>query len=46
MTVRKRGDLWYYDLMIRGMRYRGVIPEARTKKQAEQVETHTPQHIY
>ncbi len=37
--VRKRGTIWYYDFMIRGTRYRGAVPEARTKAQAEQVAT-------
>jgi hypothetical protein len=39
MAVRKRGGIWYYDFMIRHVRYREAIPEARTKAQAEQVET-------
>src|SRR4051812_8722122 len=34
--VRKR---WYYDFMIRGRRYRGAIPEARTQEEAEKAET-------
>lgn len=38
MAVRKRGRIWYYDFMIRGIRYREAIPEAHTKKQAEQAE--------
>lgn len=38
MAVRKRGDSWYYDITMRGKRYRGVIPEARTKQQAKRVE--------
>ena len=36
MTVRKRGGKWYYD--FGNHKYRGVIPEARTKYEAEQVE--------
>ncbi|MCI0660640.1 MAG: site-specific integrase [Acidobacteria bacterium] len=39
MAVRKRGGIWYYDFMMRHARYREAIPEARTKAQAEQVET-------
>ena len=31
MTIRKRGTRYYYDFMIRRQRYRGAIPEARTK---------------
>lgn len=39
MSVRKRGSRFYYDFMINRVRYRSVVPEARTRKQAEQVET-------
>ena len=39
MTIRKRGTRYYYDFMIRRQRYRGAIPEARTKAEAEQAET-------
>lgn len=39
MAVRKRGRIWYYDFQIRKERYRGAIPEARTKHEAEQAET-------
>jgi len=39
MSVKKRGGRWYYDFMIKQTRYRGVVPEARTKWQAEQAET-------
>jgi hypothetical protein len=38
MPVRKRGDVWYYDFQIKGARYRGSIPEARLKSEAEQAE--------
>jgi Cys-tRNA synthase (O-phospho-L-seryl-tRNA:Cys-tRNA synthase) len=38
MAVRKIGQRWYYDFRIRRTRYREVIPEARTKAQAEQAE--------
>lgn len=38
MTVRKRGNKWHYDFMIDGLRYRGAIKTARTKRQAEDVE--------
>jgi hypothetical protein len=34
MTIRKRGTRYYYDFMIRRQRYRGALPEARTKAQA------------
>jgi integrase len=38
MAVRKRGDRWHYDVQVRGERYRGSIPEARNKAQAERAE--------
>jgi integrase len=38
MPVRKRNGHWYYDFAIRGVRYRGAIPEARTKYDAQQAE--------
>lgn len=38
MTVRKRGSRFHYDFRIRGQRYRGAIPEARTKAEAQQAE--------
>jgi hypothetical protein len=39
MTIRKRGTRYHYDFMIRWQRYRGALPEARTKAEAEQPET-------
>lgn len=36
--VRKRGNHWHYDFQVKGTRYRGAIPEARTKHQAQQAE--------
>jgi hypothetical protein len=44
--VRKRGDIWYYDFMIRRIRYRAAIPEARTKSQAEQAEAQARLEVY
>jgi integrase len=38
MAVRKRSSNWHYYFQIKGTRYRGMIPEARTKYQAEQSE--------
>jgi hypothetical protein len=37
MSVYKRGKgtHWHYYFRVRGVRYRGALPEARTKKQAE-----------
>ena len=46
MSVRKRGGRWHYDFMIKTRRYRGVIPEARTKAQAERAETQIRQDAY
>src|SRR5258705_11256897 len=49
MAVYKRGKKrthWNYYFRVRGVRYRGVIPEARTKKQAEQAETKIRQQIF
>lgn len=42
MAVRKRGGRWHYDFMIRHRRFRGVIPEARTKAPAFVREQLTP----
>ena len=44
--VRKRGNRWYYDLMIHGVRYRGCIREASTKWQAEKAESKIRLEIY
>ena len=46
MAVRKIGQRWYYDFRIRRSRYRGVIPEARTKAQAETVEVRIRNKIF
>ncbi len=46
MAVRKRGGRWHYDFMIKASRYRGVIPEARTKAQAERAETQIREDVY
>ena len=39
MPVHKRATKWHYAFCIRGVRYRGAVPEARTKFEAEQAET-------
>ena len=31
---RKRGKTWHYDFTIKGVRYRGPLPKARTKREA------------
>jgi integrase len=46
MAVKKMGDRWYYDFMIRRIRYRGVIPEAMNKAQAEKAETKIRFEVY
>jgi integrase len=38
MSVFKRGNKWQYDFWVDGKRYRGSIPEARVKAQAERAE--------
>ena len=45
-AVRKIGQRWYYDFRIRRSRYRGVIPEARTKAQAETAEVRIRNKIF
>ena len=46
MPVHKRGDRWHYAFCIRGVRYRGALPEARTKFEAEKAETKIRQEVY
>jgi integrase len=48
MTVRKRGKrgIWFYDFMIRGVRYREPIPEAQTKQEALKVEADARRDVY
>lgn len=46
MPVRKRGDVWYYDFQIKGSRYRGSIPEARLKSEAEQDEVEKRKEVF
>ena len=46
MAVRKRGGVWYYDFMIRGVRYKKAVPEARTKAQAEQAESQARLEVF
>jgi integrase len=44
--VRKIGKRWYYNFMMRKVRYRGVIPEAQNKWQAEKAESKIKNEIY
>jgi integrase len=49
MSVYKRGKKsthWHYYFRVRGVRYRGAIPEARTKREAEQAELKIKQDIF
>jgi integrase len=46
MPVHKRGDRWHYAFCIRRVRYRGALPEARTKVQAQKAETKIRQEVY
>lgn len=49
MSVYKRGKKgahWHYYFRVRGVRYRGSLPEARTKQQAEQAESKIKQEIF
>jgi integrase len=46
MPVLKRGERWQYDFRLNGRRYRESIPEARTKRQAEQAEVQARMAIF
>ena len=46
MSVRKRGDRWHFDLMIKRTRYRGTIPEARTKQETKDAEAAIRREIF
>ncbi len=46
MSTYKRGKRWCYYIRIKGTRYRGTIPEARTKYQAQQAETRIRNQIF
>lgn len=46
MSVFKRGNKWQYDFWVNGKRYRGPIPEARVKAQAERAETTIRDQVY
>src|ERR1700694_1590756 len=49
MSVYKRGKKgthWHYYFRVRGVRYRGAIPEARTKWEAEQAESKIKREIF
>ena len=46
MSVFKRGSKWRYDFWVNGKRYRGSIPEARVKAQAERAEHAIRDQVY
>ena len=50
MAIRNRGTgkqkRWYYDFTIRGVRYKGAIPEARTRDKAVESENKIKQDVY
>ena len=49
MSVYKRGKKgthWHYYFRVRGVRYRGAIPEARTKWEAERAESKIKQDVF
>ena len=46
MSVYKRGSHWHYRFRVRRVRYRGALPEARTKWEAEQAESKIKQEIF
>lgn len=46
MSVRKRGSQWWYDFTVDGQRYRKPIPEARTKRKAEEIEDQVKVSVY
>jgi integrase len=46
MAVYKRGSHWHYRFRVRRVRYRGALPEARTKWEAEQAESKIKQDIF
>jgi len=46
IAVYKRGSHWHYRFRVRRVRYRGALPEARTKWEAEQAESKIKQDIF
>ncbi len=46
MAVYKRGSHWHYRFRVRRVRYRGALPEARTKWEAEQAESKIKQDVF
>lgn len=46
MAVRKRGSIWYFDFMVKGVRYRQSVSGARTKQEALRAEAETRQAVH
>jgi integrase len=46
MAVRKRNVRWWYDFTVKGVRYRGPLPEARTRRTAEELEDKIKVSVY
>jgi integrase len=46
MPVRKIGNSWYLDVRVNGIRQRELIPQARTRKQAELAELKRRQELF
>lgn len=46
MSVRKRGNRWWYDFSVHHIRYRGPLPQARTKRQAADIECRLRFSVY
>ena len=46
MSVYKRESHWHYRFRVRRVRYRGALPEASTKREAEQAESKIKQEIF
>jgi len=44
--VRKEGNRWHYDFQIKRVRYRGSIPEARTKAEALVAEAQKRREVF
>lgn len=46
MAIRKRNGKWYFDFMIRSVRYRSVISTAKTKQDALKAEAEARQLVH
>ncbi len=46
MAVSRRGGRWHYAFMIDGRRFRGAVPEAGTKREAEEFEAQVRHSVF